>query len=275
MPSPIGELLLKNSKTLSPVSDSPLLDCQILLAYHLDKPREWLYSHSEEILSNEVALAFSQLIQRRGKGEPVAYITGTKSFWASDFRVSPDTLIPRPETELLIEVILDRFDDTPRTVLDLGTGTGAIAISLGQARPNWKITGIDVSQRALAIAIENGVAHTNVTWVLGSWTSPISDAVDLIVTNPPYVAEDDPHLKSLEHEPRLALASGADGLDAIRQILATSYDDLLPGGAIMIEHGFDQQEQVIELMTQAGLSQAEPFRDIADQPRAVMAVRQL
>ena len=165
----IEQVLAASKKQLAGISESPLLDCQLMLGHILGKEREWFYIHGDEGLSEAHLLAFQKLLDRRTLGEPLAYLTGTRSFWNRDFQVTPATLIPRPDTELLIETILDQRDNAPCNVLDLGTGSGAIAITLAAERPDWRVTGVDFSAEALNTAITNGRDLSNIEWRQGNW----------------------------------------------------------------------------------------------------------
>ena len=232
-----------------------------------------MYAHSDESMSKQQLASLDEFINRRKNGEPIAYITGTRSFWAHDFKITSDTLVPRPETELLVETVLDNFNESPITVVDLGTGSGVIAISLGEARHAWQITAVDVSRPALDVARQNGAHLQNVHWIHGAWYQGVDSPVDLIVSNPPYVAERDPHLTELGFEPDLALLAGPDGLDCIREIICQGYDYLKNNGFIILEHGYDQQTSVIQLLEQAGFTEITPLFDLQHQPRAVSARR--
>lgn len=274
MSESIASLITRDAHRLEAVSASPLLDCQMLMGYVLGKDRSWLYAHDHENLTAPQRRSYESLLARRTAGEPVAYLTGHREFWNRRFIVSPATLIPRPETELLISTLLDRFDNAARTVVDLGTGSGNIAISLAAERPAWQVTGTDVSEAALKIAAENSVGLSNVHWRQARWCAGLEPAsVDILVSNPPYIRADDPHLKYLTFEPRDALASGTDGLEAIREIVVTGYDCLKPGGCLMLEHGYDQQEAVQELMQAQGYRNIERFTDLDGTPRAVLGLR--
>lgn len=217
-----------------------------LLLHVLDKPRSWLISHATEALDDRTGAAFDTMLQRRARGEPVAYIVGSQGFWSMELEVTPATLIPRPDTERLVELALERtlVDDNLR-VLDLGTGSGAVALALAQERPRAQITATDLSAEALAVAQRNAerLRIGNVRFVHGSWFEPLGGEVfDLIVANPPYIEASDPHLArgDLRFEPPSALASGADGLNAIRQIVTGACQCLHAGGWLLFEHGWNQ-----------------------------------
>ena len=255
---------------LTQSSDSPQLDCQLILAHCLKKDRAWFYGHGDEKVSQQEMSEFRHLIQRRNKGEPVAYITGSKAFWTREFKVTRDTLIPRPETELIIDLVLSRFDHTERRVLDLGTGTGAIGVSLAAERPDWQVTCTDRNPASLTVARENATGLSNVRFVISNWYDRISSQFDIIACNPPYLRTDDPHLDALCYEPAEALIAGPDGLDAYRVVIAGAPDHLEPGGMLILEHGYDQQSALTEMMQSAGFCDTECFNDIQGLPRVIL-----
>ena len=271
MSKSIAELIEAQSKTLSSISDTPKLDCQMLMAGVLDKGRDWLFAHSDETLPGPDEANFNELANRRRRGEPMAYILGYKGFWNHDFQVTPATLIPRPETELLVEILLDRLDGLPRQVLDLGTGTGAIAVTLAAERPEWRVMAVDIDADAIAVAEANAHGLANLQIQQGDWFDGIEQKFDLVVSNPPYIAEGDPHLEDLAFEPASALVSGSDGLAGIRLIIQGARSHLEPGGTLLLEHGYDQQPAVTQLLEDAGMLSIETFKDLQDQPRAVLA----
>lgn len=276
---------------LNDASDSPALDCHLLLAHVTGKDRQWFYAHSEAILTQDDNDRFRSCIDRRCQGEPVAYITGQRAFWDLEFKVTPDTLIPRPETELIVEAALDLPASRVHTVLDLGTGSGAIALSLAGARPDWQVTATDISEQTLNVAQQNamdsintgtaiGINETsaaiginNVQFVQSSWFENVTGEFDLIVSNPPYLRDDDPHFESLAFEPRLALAAGKTGLDCLSKIISHASDYLAPEGILMLEHGFDQRSAVIKLLQAAGFESITPLDDLAGLHRAIIAQR--
>lgn len=248
-------------------------DAEALLAHALGRPRGWLYAHGDDELDPVVAAHFGQLLARRAAGEPVAYLTGRRGFWSLDLQVTPDTLIPRPETELLVELALARLPaDRPLRLADLGTGSGAIALALAHERRNAQVIATDASQAALAVARGNAsvLELVNVAFRQGNWLAPLAgERFDLIASNPPYIADGDEHLRQgdLRFEPVDALASGADGLDAIRQIARDAGDCLLPGGWLMLEHGWQQGAQVRALLHAAGLVDVATERDLSQHER--------
>jgi release factor glutamine methyltransferase len=252
--------------------DSSRTDAELLLAHVLGRPRVWLYAHAEEPLPDTPAKQFAQLIKRRRKGEPIAYLLGYRDFWKMQLEVSAATLIPRPETELLVQLAISCLpEDSTARVLDLGTGSGAIALAIASERPRVRMTACDSSAAALAIAQGNAQRlGLECVWLRSDWYSELpAGRFDLIVANPPYIAEKDPHLQEgdLRFEPRAALASGADGLDAIRAIVAQSPQWLLPEGRLLIEHGFEQGAAVRELFRKAGLAGSQTVRDLEDRER--------
>lgn len=229
----------------------------------LGRDRAWLFAHGDDPLSEPEASAFGALLARREAGEPLAYLLGRRGFWTLDLQVSPATLIPRPETERLVELALERLPADHRLrVADLGTGTGAIALAIASERPQAEVVATDVSEAALQVAQQNARSNevANVVFRYGSWLAPLArESFDLIASNPPYIADGDPHLGQgdLRFEPPSALSSGADGLDAIREIVATAPSHLLPGGWLLLEHGWEQGEAI------RGLLQAAGFIDVA------------
>jgi release factor glutamine methyltransferase len=271
MTETIRGLVTQGKERLSEISETPQLDSYLLIGEVLARPREWLIAHAEETVCSFDEVRIQELFARRYTGEPVAYIRGFQSFWLRDFCVTRDTLIPRPDTELLMEITLARFGQQPLKVVDLGTGTGALAISLAAERPDWQILGTDISKSTLDVARKNAGSLANVNFLSGSWFTNIEGRFDLIISNPPYIRNTDPHLQALKFEPAQALTAGEDGLDCIRQIIKNCHDHLIPGGHILFEHGYDQQEPVIQLLITAGLIEVSGFRDLQGQPRAVIA----
>lgn len=243
------------------------LDAELLLAHVLDVPRASVIARDERVLTPEELGDFERLLARRLAGEPLAYLTGTKEFWTLELEVTPDVLVPRPETELLVEwgTALGAA-----SVLDLGTGSGAVALALARGLPSARVTAVDRSAAALAVARGNGARlRLAVEWLPGSWFEPVRGRrFDLVVSNPPYVAEGDPHLRDLRFEPALALASGADGLDALRTIVAGAPVHLEPGGWLLVEHGATQGAAVRDLFARAGFRGVETRRDLAGHERA-------
>ena len=266
-----GEALsaLRRRLAASPSAD---LDAELLLAHVLGIGRAGVRADPSRLLSVRQAQALSALAQRRAAGEPVAYLIGRREFWSLDLEVTPDVLVPRPETELVVELALDALARVSRpAVLDLGTGSGAIAIAIAHDRPDAVITAVDASAAALAVAAANArrLRAGNVAFLAGSWYEPVGGSrFDCIVSNPPYVAEGDPALAFLAHEPRGALAAGPAGLEALAVICTGAPAHLAAGGALIVEHGATQGPDVRELMTQAGLAGVATHADLADRPRA-------
>lgn len=242
------------------------LEAQTLLAHACDRSRTWLLTHDDAPLPDGAL----KLLQRRLDGEPVAYLTGTQEFHGLNLQVTPDTLVPRPDTETLVDWALDLLpNDGPATVLDLGTGSGAIALALAHRRPRAEVHAVDASAGALSAAQANGLRlGLPVHWHLGSWLAPVSDGCfDLIVSNPPYIRDDDPHLPALRHEPRSALTAGADGLDDLRAIVADAPQHLNPGAWLLLEHGWDQADTVAALLRNAGFTAVQHRLDLAGHRR--------
>lgn len=249
------------------------VDAEVLLAHALSKPRSWLIAHADDMLSTEHASAYEVLVARRDAGEPVAYITGHRGFWSLDLEVTPATLIPRPETELLVELALERLPrDAASKVADLGTGSGAIALAIAHERPHAQIIATDASADALAVAQRNAHRHHlhHVSFVKGHWFIPLADRhFDVIVSNPPYIESADPHLTEgdLRFEPPSALAAGEDGLDDIRRIVNDARHHLLPKGWLLMEHGWNQGEAVRMLLRNAGFVDVFTARDMEQRDR--------
>ncbi len=247
------------------------LDAQLLLLHALGKPghaRAWLLAHDTDELSEEVALHFRALSLRRAAGEPLAYIVGSKEFFGLELRVDARVLVPRPDTETLVQWALEvlqapAMPPDPQ-VLDLGTGSGAVALALKHARPGWQVSAVDFSTDALAIARANARAlRLDVLFSHGSWLEDVRGHYHAIVSNPPYIAARDPHLAALSHEPLQALASGQDGLDDIRQIIRQAPAHLQPGGWLLLEHGYDQATRVRELLRGAGFENVQSRHDLS------------
>ena len=234
----------------------------------LGKNSAWLIAHADECVSAEARSAFAVLAARRARGEPMAYILGEREFYGLELRVTPAVLIPRPETELLVERALERIPENAASrVLDLGTGSGAIAIALAKARPRAQLTAVDVDYAALGVARENARRHgVEVRFFCGDWYGPLAaETFDLIVSNPPYVAEGDPHLAlgDVRFEPRRALLGGADGLDCIRAVIAGAKRHLRSGAWLLFEHGYDQAEACRALLQGEGYAAAQTWPDLA------------
>lgn len=248
------------------------IEARVLLSHALKVDHAWLIAHDRDSPTPSQMLDIEHLIARRVAGEPVAYIVGEREFFGHSFSVTPDVLIPRPETELLVETTLARLPkDRPAQILDMGTGSGCIAISLALARPDCTVTAVDASPAALSVAIANAARlHARVEFLLSDWFSNLQGRqFDVIVSNPPYIAQDDAHLSlgDLPCEPPSALAAGTDGLDDIRRIVASASRHLQPGGFLLLEHGWDQGDAVRTLLENAGFMQTLTLADLAGLPR--------
>jgi release factor glutamine methyltransferase len=255
------------------------IDAQVLLAHVLGKGRAWLAAHGDEPLSGEEADAFLALARRRREGEPVGYLTGIREFWGLPLAVSPAVLLPRPETETVVEIALARLAvERDTRVLDLGTGSGAIALAIAHERPHAQVLATDTSAAALVVARDNAqrLGLANVEFLQSDWFASVPAMwhrapFDLVASNPPYVVAGDPHLADgdLRFEPAAALTPGGDGLDAIRRIVAGAGGRLVAGGTLVVEHGYDQVDAVRALFQAAGFVDIVATRDLAGIPRAV------
>ena len=273
----IHAVLEDATRRLGALSDSPRLDAELLLARVIDVPRSYLFAHPEEPLDAHTVDRFRAVLDRRLAGEPMAYITGIREFWSLELMVTPATLVPRPETELLVDLALREI---PRhadwDILDLGTGSGAIAIAIAKERPLSRVTATDVSADALEVARQNArqLDIPNIEFLTGDWTEPVRGrSFNIVVSNPPYVRSDDDALDVLHREPRSALSAGADGLDAIR-ILARDCGALLePGGVLLVEHGAEQADGVAAVLREHDWSDIVCHTDYAGLPRITVARR--
>ena len=246
-----------------------VLDARALLAHVLQRDAAWLIAHGEEALDADSEHAFRALVSRRAAGEPVAYLIGRREFYGLDFRVTPAVLIPRPETELLVDLVLERVAPAAAAnVLDLGTGSGCVAVCVGKHRPRARIIALDMSRSALALAQENAAVHRvdNIEFRLGNWFARLDGlSFDVIAANPPYVAVGDPHLAQgdLRYEPPMALAAGADGLASLRAITEAAPAHLAPGGWLLLEHGHEHALHCRELLAHAGFVEVCSRQDLA------------
>ena len=287
-------------------TEEAMLEAQLLLQHVLNVNRAWLIAHENDALQPNIHTGFEALLKRRLSGEPIAYILGKREFYGLDLSVTPDTLIPRPDTETLVEAALAKIanpsfprrressaeekmdsrlrgnDDksvfTNISILDLGTGTGAIALAIASARPHAEITAVDSSAAALNIAKLNAekLAITNIRFLQSDWFSALVDATfDVIVSNPPYIANDDPHLSQgdLRFEPHSALAAGEDGLDCIWQIIKQAEQHLNPHGWLMFEHGYDQAKKVAQLLKSAHFDSVTSIADLSGMLRVTLGQR--
>jgi release factor glutamine methyltransferase len=270
-----GELLMRGASRLRAAGvDSPVLDAELLLAHALGWPRSRLKSHPEQVPDAGAVARYDALLTRRAAGEPVAYLVGYRDFWTLRLNVSPAVLVPRPETELLVERALALRPDVEGRVLDLGTGSGAIALALAAERPNWAVTATDISAEALAVARENAqrLGLTRVEFLHGNWFEPVGDRrFHLIVSNPPYIGANEPELGALRYEPQAALSPGADALQCLRTIIHGAPPHLEQGGWLLLEHGFTQAPEVARELVAHGFRHVRSHRDLAGHERMTEA----
>lgn len=255
-------------------ADEASVEAQMLLMHVLKVNRAWLIAHATDSLATEPASAFEVLLQRRLQGEPVAHILGTREFFGLTLKVTADTLIPRPDTETLVEVALQKIHGAMR-ILDLGTGTGAIALAIAKQAPQCEIIAVDASTAALAVAQQNALSLQlhNVQCLQSNWFAALGPArFDLILSNPPYIESNDPHLQQgdLRFEPLSALASGTDGLQDIRQIVAQAPDHLNKGGWLILEHGYHQAEAVQQLLNAQQFENVQSVKDLGNHLRVTL-----
>jgi release factor glutamine methyltransferase len=273
----IRSALLAAETKFGSVHDTARLDAEVLLSHVLNCPRQRLYAWPESTIEADQLELFRQLVDRRVAGEPVAYLTGRREFWSLDLEVNPDTLIPRPDTERLVEVALAVVpDDAPWRIADLGTGCGALALALAKERPGCHVIATDIKLEALNVARRNAgrLEIANVEFRVGDWCEALANTpCELIVSNPPYVPESDPHLEQgdVRFEPREALVGGADGLLTLRHIAETARHDLTDGGYLMLEHGFDQGERLRDFLRGLRYHRITSHRDYGDQERVTAA----
>ncbi|SEK59064.1 [protein release factor]-glutamine N5-methyltransferase [Pseudoxanthomonas sp. GM95] len=272
------DALLRDGAARLPAPEARF-EAEALLLHALGRERAWLFAHGADPAEAAVQATFAALLERRLAGEPVAYITGTRGFWTLDLAVTPATLIPRADTERLIELALERLPaDRALQVADLGTGSGAIALAIASERPQAQVLATDASADALNVAQGNAKAHAlvNVDFAHGDWFAPLQGRrFDLIASNPPYIEAGDKHLAQgdLRFEPASALASGADGLDDIRHLAAHAGAYLLPGGWLLLEHGFDQGQAVRALLHEAGFIDVQTAQDLEARDRVSLGRR--
>ena len=269
----IKTLLAHAAKTLTSHSGSPLLDAEVLLGFVLGKPRTYLRAWCDNTLTDQQHAAFAALIKQRQQGTPIAYLTGTREFWSRDFMVTSDVLIPRPDTELLIELTLDLIPkDKAVKLIDLGTGSGIIAVTLAAERPNAHVTAVDASLAALNVAQHNARHHqlTNIEFYQSNWFANVPQSLfDLVISNPPYIDTDDEHLQQgdVRFEPKTALIAEDHGLSDIQNIAEKARRYLKPAGHLLIEHGYNQAPQVQAIFNALAYDKVQSYRDLSGQPR--------
>jgi release factor glutamine methyltransferase len=255
-------------------SGSAQLDAELLLAHVLQRPRSYLHAHAERRLDAAVVEQYDALLARRARGEPVAYLVGAREFWSMMLSVTPAVLVPRPETEIAVERCLALRADVPSRVVDLGTGSGAIALALASERPHWQLVATDRSAAALQIACANAtrLGFNAIEFVQGEWFDPLTGRrFDLVVSNPPYVATGDPALEALRFEPAVALSPGSSGLEALQSIILKAADYLLPGAWLVLEHGTAQAAAVAQMLGTAGYAHVRCYPDLAGHDRVTQA----
>jgi len=265
----IKTALRKAAMRLMKSSLTAQLDAEILLTHVIKKNRSFLYAHSEQILETTLYQKFEALILKRLEGIPIAHLTNEREFWSLPLYVTSDTLIPRPETELLIELTLSLLGkNSSCSVLELGTGTGAISLALAKEKPEWNILATDLSQAALRVAQKNAERHQtqNITFIQSNWFEMIPQKTfNLIISNPPYLAEHDPHQHKgdLRYEPKQALVSGTDGLDDLKYIIQKSHHYLVSGGLVLLEHGYNQAEPIKNCFSDENYHRTQCWQDTA------------
>lgn len=267
---------LTEARAQLPNSDSPRLDAELLLCHVLTVSRSYLFAHPQQVLTPEQVQDFQALLARRQRGEPIAYLLGAREFWSFTLKVTPEVLIPRPDTELLVEQSLARLPlNIAAQVLELGTGSGAIAIAIARERPEITLTATDISPDSLKVAAENAaqLSVSRIQFVNSDWFQSVPQQVfDMIVSNPPYIAADDPHLQQgdVVHEPYGALVAAAQGLADLREIIETGFPYLKTRGWVLLEHGYTQGAAVRELFQQAAYQQVITYQDLAGLDRVTV-----
>jgi release factor glutamine methyltransferase len=272
----IAETVKSAALTLSAHSESPRLDAQLLLGKVLGLSRASLIARDDQLVAPDDAQRLDQLILKRARGVPVAYLTGSREFWSLTLTVTPDVLVPRPETESLVQQVLQLLPhEAACAVLDLGTGSGAVALAIATERPRWRITGVDLSPQALTVAAQNSriLNLPQIAWRLGSWFEAVpAERFHLIVANPPYIAAADPALAKLTAEPAMALNAGPTGLESLEVIIAQAPQYLEAGGWLVLEHGSTQAPAVCRLLEQHGFASLRTFPDLSGKPRLTLGV---
>lgn len=276
--SSVGNLLNELTQQFANISDSARVDAEVLLAFVLQQNKTWLYTWPERALSAGQQSQLQALVKRRLQGEPVAYLTGQREFWSLLLEVTPDTLIPRPDTELLVEITLELLAERRHenlNIIDLGTGTGAIALAIASEQPNWQVVGLDRIPAAVELAQRNQsqLQIPNARFLESDWFSALEkQRFDLIVSNPPYIEQQDPHLEQgdVRFEPRSALVAEEDGLRDIKTIIAQAPDYLTENGWLLFEHGYQQAEAVRNLLSERGFAQLQTRCDLAGHERATL-----
>lgn len=272
----IQDALLEGERMLVPLHESARIDAEILLAHGINQTRAYLHAWPERTLTAEQLDCYTSLVRRRANGEPVAYLTGSREFWSLPLNVTDATLVPRPETELLVEQALLRIPpDSNKRIADLGTGCGAIALAIASERPASCVVATDIDTRVLDVANLNAESLNigNVEFRRGDWFEPLAgERFNIIVSNPPYIREEDPHITQgdLRFEPDNALVAGKEGLEAITHIISQAKKHLLDQGWLMVEHGHEQQAHVLELFAHEGYLRVGGITDIAGHGRAVI-----
>jgi len=275
----VTELLQKAEQIING-SESARLDTEILFCEVMQFNRSRIYSHPEQLVPDDKSTLFQSLIEQRQQGRPIAHLTGKKEFWSLELAINKDTLIPRPETELLVETALQMIpEDAAFNILDLGTGSGAIAIAIASERPDCNIIATDINTNALTMAKKNAATHQleNIQFYLSNWYQNIPpQEFDLIVSNPPYIRQDDEHLSQgdVRFESKLALVAGADGMQAINIILENAKNYLASDACLLIEHGYDQKQLVHEAFLKHDFKQLKTFQDFSGQDRITMGNHQ-
>jgi len=270
VPATVKDALTRAEQALAHSSPSARLDAEVLVMHVCGLARAELLTRDRQQLSADQETHLAELIARRRRDEPIAYLTGRREFWSLELTVSPATLIPRPETETLVERALARIPvEAAWSLADLGTGSGAIALAIAKERPRCRIVATDISATALAVARANAARlDLTVDFRLGDWLAPLAEETfDLLVSNPPYIADADPHLAALRHEPVAALRAGPDGLDAIRAIVRAARPRLKPGGWLLLEHGHDQATAVCALLHQHSYEAIRSYPDLSGHDR--------